>query len=242
MLEIQEGKHPDYSVWEAFGEREDMGTTITGEDIWRGTATSIPTPAAAGEQMTVVSSDVADISGGTGVRTTKIHYIDAAGAEQVEIVTLNGATPVNTVATNIRFVNDFYTFTVGSNGVAEGNIIIYKLGAVTTIYNLIAIGSNKTMVPNRMVPAGKQLPLHSWHCEEAQGKRIAFRIRSTDMHGTIIPGVFCLKGVAYLNKSTSGTLNLKASIPALSIVKVSGWPDVAAAEGACGWCGVLAPA
>ena len=218
FTEVAAGNIPGSSIMSAMGERESMGTTATGEDIWRGSATSIPIPVDAGEQMEVVSSDVADTPGSTGARTLRIHYIDASGAEQLEDVTMNGATGVALTETNVRFVQDMYTLTVGSNGVAEGNITIYKQGAVTTIYNMIALGGNKSLIPHRMVPFGKTLYLKGWHLTEAQGKRVTFRIRSTDMYGVLIPGVFCFKDVEYLKASTSGMLELNVKIPALSIV------------------------
>jgi len=240
MLEISRGNVTGHKTWNAMGERESIGTTATGEDIWRGTATTIPTPPTAGEQMTVVSSDVADNgSSTTGVLTIRIEYLDATGAEQTEDITMNGTTTVNTVATDIRFVNDMYALTVGSNGVAEGNIIIYQLGSASTIYNLIFLGGNKSLVPNRMIPLNKTLYLRCWHCEEAQGKRVNFRIRSTDMNGVLIPDVFCFKDVQYLKASTSGYISLNQEIPSLSILKVTGWSVLSGAEGSCGWCGVL---
>ncbi len=228
-------------MWSAMGERESMAAaSVNGEDIWRGTATSIPTPPAGGEQMTVVSSSNADNGAtATGVITLRIHYLDASGDEQTEDITMNGTTGVNTVATDIRFVNDMYTLTKGSNGVAEGTIDIHQLGSSSTIYNMIHLGGNKSLVPHRMIPAGHVLILKGWQCSEAQGRRIAFRIRSTDMYGTLITGVFCFKDTFYTKQGASGWLPLNIPIPALSILKVSGWPDQSASEGSCGWRGEL---
>ena len=231
----------------AFGERESMGTTATGEDIWRGNELSpaptshlvIPTPAEAGEQMTVVSESTNDTAAGTGVQTVSIHYLDAAGDEQDEIVTLNGTTPVNTVATDIRFVNDFHAQTVGTGGVAADNIKIYKTGSVGLVYNMIAAGGNKSLVPHRMVPRGKMLVITSWHAGEAQSKRVNVRIRSTDMYDELLPGVFCFKDTTFLNGTTTGNITLNTPIPALSVVKISGWPDAIGAEVGCSWAGVL---
>ncbi len=235
------------TVMNAMGERETMAVVANGEDVWRGnelspaptSTTVIPTPAAAGEQMTVVSESVNDDLVGTGVQKVEIHYIDASGVEQEEILEMDGTTEVDTVATNIRFVNDMYSTQVGSNGVAADHIKIYKKGTVGLVYNMIAQGGNKSLVPHRMVPAGKTLVLKGWQCSEAQGKRVAYRIRSTDMHGSLISGVFCFKDTCYLNKTTSGVLPLNVAIPALSIVKVSAWSDQAAAEGSCSWHGEL---
>ncbi len=246
ILEIAKGNVAGHAIMVALGERENMGTTATGEDIWRGNELSgspddetMATPDPAGEQMTVISEDAQDTSAGTGVRTLRIHYLDASGDEQTEDVTMNGTTGVNTAASDIRFVNDMYSLTVGSNGVAEDHIKIYETADATHVYNMIAQGGNKSLVPHRMVPSGKTLILKGWHAEEAQNKRCAFRIRSTDMAGVLLTGVFCFKGVAYMKQSSSGELALNQIVPALSIVKVSAWPDQASSEASCGWWGVL---
>jgi len=246
-LEISRGNVTGITTMSAMGEFESGNIDAAGEDVCRWEDVSgparLPTPAAIGEQMTVISDDNADNGAtATGVLTVRLHYLDASGVEQTEDVILNGTTGVNTAATDIRFINDMYVLTVGSNGVAEGNITVYKQGGSigNDLYNLIALGGNKSLVPHRMVPFGKTLYLQSWHATEAQGKRSAFRIRSTDMYGVLIPGVFCFKDVAYVNKAATGDLPLHGTpVPALSIIKVSHWDDAAGAEGSCGWWGYL---
>ena len=239
-LAVQRGLISGVTVLQSFGERTSMGTTVTGEDIWRGTVTTIPTPPAAGEQMTLVSANDADNGAtATGVLTLELHYLDASGAEQTETITMNGTTPVNTAATDIRFVQFMHTLTVGSNGVAEGDISIYQVGSSSTIYCLIAQGGNQSMVTNRMVPAGKTFYLMGWHATESKNKRVAYRIRSTDRDGVLLPGVFCFKDASYLSLSASGEISVNASVPALSVVKVSGWPDQVGAEGSASYWGYL---
>ncbi|MCP3961307.1 MAG: hypothetical protein GY719_25960 [bacterium] len=247
LVEVARGNIPGQTMWHAICEREDMGTTVAGEDCWRGNELSpaptshvlIPTPAPAGEQMTVVSESVNDAAAGTGVQTVRINYIDAAGDQQTEDVTLNGTTGVNTVATDIRFVNDFFALTVGSGGVAADHIKIYKTGTVGLVYNMIHQGGNKSLVSHRMVPAGHTLVLLWWHAAEAQGKRVAVRIRSTDLDGVRHAGVFLFKDTVYINKAAPGQMDLYTLLPALSIVKVSGWPDAADAEISASWTGIL---
>ncbi len=247
-LEVARGNVAGWAVMSAMGEMENSGNDAAGEDVCRRKdfapdgPVRLPTPAAAGEQMTVVSDDNAyNGATATGVLTARIHYLDNTGAEQTEDVTLNGTTNVTTTATDMRFINDFYALTVGSNGVAEGNIAVFKQGGSipNDLYNMIAAGGNKSLVPARMVPLGKTLLLQEWHAEEAQGKRCAFRIRSTDMNGVLISGVFCFKDTCYMKQGSSGSLPLSATVPALSIVKVSVWPDQTSAEASCGWWGYL---
>jgi len=246
--EVAAGNIAGKSIMSAMGERETMGVTTAGEDVWRGnnltpaptSHTSIPVPAAAGEQMTVVSESTDDVmTTGDGAWSVEIHYLDAAGAEQVETVDLNGQTPVNTDAIDIRFVNDFHVNAVGSDGVAAGHIKIYKTGTVGLVYNMIALGGNKSLVPNRMVPAGKKLILKGWDCSEAKDKRVAFRIRATSIHGTLLTGIFLFKDSTYIKNTSSGELTLNESVPALAIVKVSAWPDANLAEGSASWWGVM---
>ncbi len=246
FVEVMKGNVPGHTIMSAMGEFENSSNEAAGEDAYRfddlGGPYRLPTPAAAGEQMTVISSSASDGVAGTGVLTARIHYLDNTGAEQTEDVTMNGTTGVNTTATNMRFINDFYALTVGSNGVAVGDITLYKMGGAiaTDLYNGIANGGNKSLIPHRMVPLGKTLYLQDWHAEECGNKRCAFRIRSTDMYGVLIDGVFCFKDVAYVKNTQSGTLVLhNTPVPALSIVKVSYWPDQVDAEGSCGWWGLL---
>lgn len=249
--QVQQDLVPGWSIMQAMGERESIGITASGEDIWRGnelsnvpsapaSTTKIPTPPDAGEQMTVISESNADNGAtATGVLTIQLCYIDADGNEQTEDITMNGTTPVNTVATNIRFVQDLHALTVGSNGVAEGHIRIYATTNDTLVYSMIALGGNKSLVPHRMVPLGKLFIAQAWHMTEAQNRRCAFRIRSTDFKGILLPGVFNFKDVAYLNGVASGYITLDFVAPALSIIKVSGWAIAINAEGSCRWWGYL---
>lgn len=238
FAEIAFNKVPGQRIFWAMGSRPSIGSTTNGEDMWQGSATSMPEPADAGEQMTVNSTNAADTAAGTGVQEVTIEYIKGDGTEATEVIATNGGT-VNTTATDIRFVNDFYGTARGSNGVAEGDIEIYKLGAATTIYNLIPEGGNKSLVSSRMVPIAKKLVLKEWHAEESKGKRTEFRIRSTDMSGVLYDGVFLFKGNVDLENSVSGPLALNILVPALSIVKVSAWADLTGAAGTCGWWGIL---
>ncbi len=248
FTEILRGNISGQAFMMATGERESISTTAAGEDVWRGNQLAsaptshvrVPTPADAGEQMSIKSESDADNGAtATGILTVRLHYLDATGAEQTEDVTLNGTTLVNTVATDIRFVQELHALTVGSGGVAAGHIFIHKTGTAGLVYSMIAAGGNYSLVPHRMVPLAKTLYLMGWHATEAKNKRCAFRIRSTDHGGTLLPGVFVFKDVAYLAASASGRLVVSAKVPALSIVKVTGWADVAGAEGSAEWHGVL---
>lgn len=111
-------------------------------------------PAAAGVQMSVVSTSANDTAAGTGIRTVDIHYLDANLAEQMETVTMNGTTPVLTVATNIRFIQCMHMVTYGTGKSAAGTITASNGGQS---YSEIAAGKVRCSSSVRMVPAGKRL-------------------------------------------------------------------------------------
>jgi len=246
-LLVQKGGVPGTKIMQGFGEIESANVVAQGVDIWRYEALSpigadrVPMIQDAGELISVVSESQADNGTSvTGVTEIEIHYIDPAGNEQETLVTLNGTTPVNTTIL-MRHIQYVHTTAVGSNGVAEGNIHIYKTGdnTATGIYNCIIEGGNMSLTTNRMIPLGKTLYLQSWNCSEAKDKRGAFRLRSTDQEGVITPSIFLFKETCYLRKTTSGELHATDVIPALSIVKVSAWFDQADAEGTASWWGYL---
>lgn len=236
------------------GERDSIGTTAGGEDLWRGNELSstpaapgshtvIPAPADAGEQMTLISENDADNGAtATGILTLVLSYLDAAGDAQFEIVTMNGTTAVDTVATDIRFVQDMQSLTVGSGGVAAGNIRIYRKITNTRVYSMIAAGGNQDLVPHKMVPRAKTLYLKRWLCSEASNaKRCHMRLRADcdNEHPPVRQaGVFLFKSTVALDSAAVPT-ELAYSIPALSIVKVSGQADVSGAELAVHWWGML---
>ncbi len=245
LLEIQKGEVPGHSIMSAFGERDGWGITVTGEDVWRGNeltpsgGTSIPVPSIKGQLMTVVSEDAGDDVGGTGVTSVMVHYLDRLGNEREVLVAMNGTTPVPITTDTMIFVNDFHTESVGSNGVAEGHIKIFNSDTSTLVYNMIAEGGNQSLVCNRMVPNNHTLFLQSWSATEGNGRRSTFRIRSTDKHGHLEPGIFCFKGVSYLNKTASGNLPVYDAIPSFSITKISVWSIVSGGEGSVNYWGIL---
>jgi hypothetical protein len=118
---------------------------------------TVYTEQASAAQRSIVSSSAADAAAGTGARTVKITYFDnTLAGPYTETVTLNGTTPVNTTATNIRFVEKMDVMTVGSGGSNAGIISLKAAtgGGGATIWS-IAAGSNQTFsASNHYVPAG----------------------------------------------------------------------------------------
>ena len=229
-LEVLKGNVAKHKIITVCGERDNINTTVTGEDLWDGEATTIPIPSADGEQMSMVSTNTSDTLNGSGTRSVCIHYLNGLGAECIEYVNMNGTTPVHTVATDIKFVGAIHSLTVGSNFSPKGVISIYKKDSSTKIYNHINPGENSSLTCQYMVPAGHKLYLQGWRAMNSKDKRVSVRIRSMDHLGTPLPNIFLIKDTVRLFLDSTGELPLYDVIPALSIIKISVWADQDAAE------------
>ena len=150
LSDVSRGRITGSEPFGAYGRRTTAGAETN--ILWPDGTYALPP--AAGVQMSVVSTSANDAAAGTGIRTVDIHYLDANLADQTETVTLNGTTPVNTVATNIRFVQCMHMNTYGSGKSAAGTITA-SVGAQN--YAEISTGFVRCSSSIRMVPAGKRL-------------------------------------------------------------------------------------
>lgn len=225
----------------ARGTRLNVSAVTNGEDVWEGTASTLPTPADAGEQMTLVSTSANDTSAGTGIRTVFIDYLDNSGVPQSETVTMNGTTEVDTVATNIRFVQEIFAASVGSNGAAVGTISIYKKGSVATVYNAITPGNTSSLNTARMVPLGHILIIRSFTVSgsnAASGKTVDLKLRSTSRGGILAPGIFnIIDNALVFNSGINREFFSSWNIPALAIVKVTAYTSLAGQDVQASWDG-----
>lgn len=150
LQEVARGNVAGAALFGAYGERSAASGEVN-RVIWPNGVFLLPS--ASGVQMTLSSTSASDSAAGTGIRTVEIHYLDANLAEQAEIVTLNGLTGVNTVATDIRFIQCMHGVTFGTGAKAAGTISAIN-GGVT--YSQIATGDVRCASSARMVPAGKR--------------------------------------------------------------------------------------
>jgi len=201
-------------------------------DLWDGPTGEYVFPASA-IQMEVVSGNAADAAAGAGARTVHIHYLDANYMEQVETVTLNGITPVNTVATNIRRINGFHVVTAGANGVATGPLSVRAVGGAVT-YAFIPAARNRSRHPVFTVPAGKTGYISQWQgsSNSAAGTHMAnIDIRATAFDGVLIPGIFLYQdGVALQNGAAEVHLDIPLKFPATCDIKMCAVSDSAIAN------------
>jgi hypothetical protein len=144
---------------------------VTDIMVWPGSTVKDPSVApVGGVQMTLVSTSAQDSAAGTGIRTLRFNYLDADLNPQSEIVTLNGTTPVVTVATNVRWVGDLTALTSGSEKHAVGNITVTNSG---TRYKLLDLEARATRSTAFRVPAGKRLIVHSLFAGSSSGSAAA---------------------------------------------------------------------
>ena len=91
----------------------------------------VATQPTANMQMQVVSSSVNDAAAGSGAQEVDILYLPSAWSDEYswETIVLNGTTSVNTIATDIYRIEDFF---VSKGESADGNITLKDIGAVNT--------------------------------------------------------------------------------------------------------------
>ena len=125
ILEIARGAHPNMSLVHVTGSRP--SASGSGTDIWEGSASSLPRPVAAGEQLACksLSADDTDTTG-SGIRKLLIHYLDANGDEATTPLNMNGSTEVLLTPTNVRAIQFVHATEVGTGGVAAGEWVLFE--------------------------------------------------------------------------------------------------------------------
>ena len=226
-----DGIYPNRSMLKIFGKAPDVDNTYV--DAWEGPTTTYVFPAAA-QQMHVVSTSASDTSAGTGTRTVKIYYLDANYAEHVETVTLNGTTPVNTVATNILRVQKMHSFSTGSNGYPVGDIAL-KNTAGTVTYSQMKANRNTAQQCIWTVPAGKTLYLSQWFAASGAASsnhftQVILRATAWDGYSVTGGGFVTVDPISVQDASVVQPFNIPVKIPALSDIKVSAISDAGAAN------------
>lgn len=136
----------------------ELAGAVTENLVSHNNGTVLNVPSSSGVQMSIVSDNIADDAAGTGLRTLRIDYLDADLNPQNETVTLDGTTPVTTVATDIRWVQSLTGITFGSNTRTVGEITISNGG---TDYAKILAAHRAGESSFFRVPTGKILYIGS---------------------------------------------------------------------------------
>lgn len=130
-----------------------------------------------GAQRSFSSASANDSAAGTGARQIKIYYLTSAGVGsgvplqpfKTETITLNGTTPVNTVATDICFIEHIDVISAGSLGYNAGVITLRTatggggtvIGTIGTGNLVTGQGDNETLWAHHYVPTGYEVDVYS---------------------------------------------------------------------------------
>lgn len=155
-LEVEKGNVPGHYIVnvDAVNPKVSSGTSL---DVWPA-GSNLVYPVS-GEQWEVVSSSANDNATGAGARQVSLTYLDDNYDEQIEVITLDGTTPVETIANDIfRPTNNKFGSTVvlsaGSSLENEGDITIRVVGGGDT-RGFIAAGFGSSAGCHFTVPVGK---------------------------------------------------------------------------------------
>lgn len=127
-----------------------------------------------GAQRSVKSSSANDTSAGTGARQLKITYFNSTlTTKSTETITLNGTTAVNTVATDICFIEKMEVVSVGSGGVNAGTLTLFTttggggsaIGTIDVDVSGTRVGvSNRTYWGHHYVQSGVTCTINTFNC------------------------------------------------------------------------------
>ena len=144
---------PGATPFGSYGER-DASSAESNFVVWPNGPFQIPP--ATGVQMSIVSTSGNDALAGTNVQTIEIHYLDSNLEDGVEILEMDGLTPVLTTATDIRFIQCMHIQQFGDTAEAAGDITAsYDDGGGPVTYSQISQGDTRCSSSARMIPANK---------------------------------------------------------------------------------------
>jgi hypothetical protein len=132
-------------------------------------------------QRSIVSTSATDSDAlGTGARQIRITYLDSNYVLKTEDVLTNGLTGVNTVGTDIRFIENMEVIK-GVAAVGAVKLMTGLAGAGTEIAG-IGIATNQAFFCHHYVPAGKRAWIMGWGC--VSDDETSLKLNSQDRFGT----------------------------------------------------------
>src|SRR3990172_35675 len=196
------------------------------------TSQALMTTPGIGQTLYLVSTSTSDDTGGTGARTVRIVYLDAAGDQQVTTVALDGTTPVS-LGSGFSFIQWMEVASTGSGEVAVGDLSISSINGAATVattFEFIRAGGNRSLSGRYQVPTGFTAYISHWGAASI-GANMDVRLRalvfaddytlSTEYH---------FQDRVYLSSGSNGEmLTNYISVPSGCVVKISAIPDQAAA-------------
>lgn len=210
--EVSKGNVPGHTIETIQGENLDVDTSSP-ENLW-GAGGMMVYPVA-GETWEIVSSDSGDTFVGDGARLIAVQYLDVNHVEQVEVVQLNGITPVTMNASDCFRPISATTIQAGVQGFNIGEITVSNTANgdprldIPPLYNQSTHGFFT-------VPAGKTAYIIYGHSSLGKNKdgKIDIYI-ANDGNGIFIKSAFAdlfQNSVVFLPKAPVGGFSEKTDI------------------------------
>lgn len=150
-------------------------------------------------QRSVISTSTSDVQpAGAGARVVRIVYLDSSYVKHTEDVALQGTAGVNTVGTDIRFIEDFY-IVQGTNAVGLISIMSGVLGTGSAVAQ-IGAATTSAFLCHHYVPSGSTCYILDWGATTDRDTNMKLNIQSRS-------GSFLVDKVADLQKLYGVTLN-----------------------------------
>lgn len=186
-----------------------------------------------GQTLYIVSTSANDTAGGTGSRSVRIVYLDAAGAQQVVTATMNGTTPVS-LGSGFTFIQWMEVASTGSNEVSVGSLSITSTnGAATTAttFERISAGGNRSLSGRYKVPTGWTAYISRWGAASianTMDTRIRADVFADDR--TLSSGVYHFQDRVFLASGQNFDAELSyLKCPSGAVIKISAIPGGAQA-------------
>jgi len=234
LLDVARGLHPGFSLLTVPGRSAAAIATTQLQDITQVAPADGVFARPGGAQLELVSSNVNDTVLGTGAQTVEITYLDVNFDQQQEILSMDGQTPVLTVATDIEDIQWMHVVTLGgiANQTALGAITLRAI-ADTPVYETIAAGGNQSLSARYKIPNGFTGYILKWRTT-AVTKQVDFRLRANvDRFSRAVIGPFLFQDASLQDVGSSPDIHLCAKIPMLGTVKISGLSVAGGGGGSC---------
>jgi hypothetical protein len=150
-------------------------------------------------QRSVISTSASDSAAGAGARRVRIVYLDSNYVKKVEEVTLQGLNGVNTTATDIRFIEDFYVCE-GTNAVGRVYLASGLLGTGSDIC-AIPPATTQAFLCHHYVPSGSNCYVIDWGA--TSDRDVEMRLK-----GQLRTGSFLVDEIVDLEKMYGQTSSL----------------------------------
>lgn len=222
-------------VYNVMGRRAGFTSTSVQNDVKEFDNGVAVNPVLSNSTLDIISSSVSDTNtAGTGVRTVKVIYINNTNnLVQSAAIALNGTTLVTSVLTGVNEVLWMEAETVGSGGIAAGNIRL-RINGGTVEVEQISAGGNKSLSARFMIPTGYTgyIPFWDGHAiNNDQDMRLRATVNSFDRS---LSSVYKFQDNKYLALNTNSSDDLQfMKFPALSKIKISTFSGATGATVRC---------